>query len=261
MKTVGDFRYEKVLGMGAEGMVYEGESTLTFEKVAVKEISLKRAHSEELIEAVRAEYSLLSTIRSRYLVQIKGTFKTVNNLYIVYKLYAKDLHARLNSDIPLTEPLVQKWTNQILKGLVDLHYFNIVHRDLKPQNILFTSSLDDAQAVITDFGVAAKLGESELVDYRGTIKYMAPEVRESQPYNTKADVYSLGKLVQDMLNRVGSPSTHAQEFVQACLEPDQSLRPSSYELSKLPFIQQELQRLLHEQVIEIPERTSAPLYF
>ena len=90
----------------------------------------------------------------------------------------------------------------ILEGVKYLHEFNppIIHRDLKPINILI--KLDDMRSFvkICDFGLA-KFQEKESMYHTqglGTLGHIAPEVMAGKKYNTKADIYSLGILVQEL---------------------------------------------------------------
>jgi hypothetical protein len=93
---------------------------------------------------------------------------------------------------------------QVLEGVNHLHKQNppLIHRDLKPANILLKKS--DSKGIcikIADFGLTAIHDfpeQSHTLD-KGTAKYMAPEVIYSRKYNTKADVYSLGIIFQNLL--------------------------------------------------------------
>jgi len=92
---------------------------------------------------------------------------------------------------------------QILEGVNHLHKQNppLIHRDLKPANILLKK--DEAKGFrvkIADIGLAVihkYSGQSHTID-RGTPKYTAPEVRNGKKYDTKADVYSLGVIFQEL---------------------------------------------------------------
>jgi serine/threonine protein kinase len=94
---------------------------------------------------------------------------------------------------------------QILEGVNYLHKqkLPLIHRDLKPANILLKK--DEAKGFcvkIADFGLIAihKYSEQSHTLDKGTPKYMAPEVRDSKKYDTKADVYSLGVVFQNLFS-------------------------------------------------------------
>jgi serine/threonine protein kinase len=92
---------------------------------------------------------------------------------------------------------------QILEGVNHLHKQNLIHRDLKPANILLKKSKPKGFCVkIADFGLMALHAfaeQSHSID-KGTPKYTAPEVINSENYNTKADVYSLGIIFQNLFD-------------------------------------------------------------
>jgi serine/threonine protein kinase len=93
---------------------------------------------------------------------------------------------------------------EILESIDYMHKQNppIIHRDLKPNNILITRGINNRFVKIGDFGLAtahesAEQSHSQMI---GTIKYMAQEVLISKKYDTKADIYSLGVITQEMFN-------------------------------------------------------------
>jgi hypothetical protein len=82
----------------------------------------------------------------------------------------------------------------------------IIHRDLKPSNILITHGRDERFVKLADFGLAVnhEFKDQSHTQGAGTEKYMAPEVHKSRKYNTKADIYSLGKILQDLSDIEGN---------------------------------------------------------
>ncbi len=93
---------------------------------------------------------------------------------------------------------------EILESVDYLHSQkpSIIHRDLKPKNILITQGLNDRFVKIADFGLATihEFEEQSHTEGTGTLKYMAPEVVKYRKYDTKADIYSLGIIVQELFN-------------------------------------------------------------
>jgi serine/threonine protein kinase len=78
----------------------------------------------------------------------------------------------------------------------------IIHRDLKPANIMISYGLDDRFVKLADFGLATfhEYGEQSHTQGCGTIKYLAPEVMQTRKYSAKADIYSLGIIIQELFN-------------------------------------------------------------
>ena len=74
-----------------------------------------------------------------------------------------------------------------------MHNKGAVHRDLKPENLLVD---DDMNLVLADFGFATFKKIDKLTSFRGTMSYMAPEIKERKTYNGKqVDIFSLGVLL------------------------------------------------------------------
>ena len=106
------------------------------------------------------------------------------------------------SDKKLTEPEVIRIGIDICTALEFCHEQKIIHRDIKPANIFVNDSLGSRVFYkLGDFGIARNLeGRTMGMSIRGTPNYMAPEVAACLPYNTNADLYSLGLTMYWLLN-------------------------------------------------------------
>jgi len=158
------------------------------------------------------------------------------------------------------ESLVRTWVRQILTGLNYLHEQDIVHRDIKGANIL----VDNRGGIkISDFGVSKKFEDDILAgagsrghraSLQGSVFWMAPEVVKQSGHSPKADIWSVGCVVVEMLTgehpypkssqmqaifRIGSyakPDTppdispEAEDFLAKTFELDHTARPSAAEL-------------------------------
>ncbi len=89
---------------------------------------------------------------------------------------------------------------EILEGVEYLHWQNIIHRDLKLDNILIHNGRNNTFVKIADFSSpkGLRIGESNTIDC-GTPKYMVHEAINNGEYDTKADIFSLGVILEDLL--------------------------------------------------------------
>lgn len=90
---------------------------------------------------------------------------------------------------------------QLLEAFKVLNKNNIMHRDLKPENIFFTSESANRKVKLGDFGFCKGLKPDENLakTMLGSPIYMAPEVLKGESYTTKADVWSLGVILYEMV--------------------------------------------------------------
>jgi serine/threonine protein kinase len=91
---------------------------------------------------------------------------------------------------------------ELLECVQYLHKFKIIHRDLKPENILITNGMYGRFVKIADFGEIAfhKFDAQTHTEGKGTVRYVAPEVSNSRKYDTKADIFSLGVIFQQLFS-------------------------------------------------------------
>ena len=104
---------------------------------------------------------------------------------------------------PIAPATVVRYARDIAAGLARAHKSGIVHRDLKPENVMVTP---DGTVKILDFGLAREApegpsatGEAETTGIAGTPAYMAPEQARGERVDARADVFSLGVLLYEML--------------------------------------------------------------
>ena len=104
--------------------------------------------------------------------------------------------------IPLGYYISSELFIETLESVDYLHKQKVIHRDLKPNNILITNGMNGRFVKIADFGLATfhEFDGQSHTKYKGTIRYAAPEVMSSKKYDTKADIYSLGVILQELFN-------------------------------------------------------------
>lgn len=266
-----------LIGQGSFGCVYLALHAITGELLAVKQVetpspganSQNDARKKSMIEALKREISLLRELRHPNIVQYLGCSSSTEylNIFLEY-VPGGSVQTMLNSYGALPEPLVRSFVRQILTGLSYLHNRDIIHRDIKGANIL----VDNKGTIkISDFGISKKLEASNILSgannnkhrpsLQGSVFWMAPEVVKQTSYTRKADIWSLGCLVVEMMTgthpfpdcsqlqaifKIGggkaSPtipenaSAEANKFLSQTFEIDHNLRPSADDLMLSEFL-------------------------
>jgi serine/threonine protein kinase len=121
----------------------------------------------------------------------------------VIKKLNSELNQKLSQVITsLSYYISSELFKEILESVDYLHKQKVIHRDLKPNNILITDGMNGRFVKIADFGLATihEFDGQTHTKYKGTIRYAAPEVMRSRNYDIKADIYSLGVILQELFN-------------------------------------------------------------
>lgn len=201
-----NFAPENELGRGGFGVVYKGELD-DGTKIAVKRMEAGVITNKALDE-FQAEIAVLSKVRHRHLVSLLGYSIEGNERILVYEFMpqgALSKHLFHWKSLKL-EPL--SWKRRlnialdVARGMEYLHtlgHQSFIHRDLKSSNILLG---DDYRAKVSDFGLVklAPDGEKSVVTrLAGTFGYLAPEYAVTGKITTKADVFSFGVVLMELL--------------------------------------------------------------
>lgn len=182
------------LGKGAMGTVYAAVHQGLRRRVAVKVLHSQHAGDEALKRRFAREAIAVSRLRSRYVVRVFDTDTTADGApYIVMELLSgRDLAASIRSETASAEQ-VADWVIQICSAMEEAHRHGIIHRDLKPSNV-FLAEPDGAVRVL-DFGISRLVQGAELTagsEILGTPNYIAPEVLQGRPADTRSDLYAIG---------------------------------------------------------------------
>ncbi|XP_030518189.2 G-type lectin S-receptor-like serine/threonine-protein kinase LECRK3 [Rhodamnia argentea] len=194
-----DFAQE--IGKGAFGTVYKGTLLNSLEDVAVKKLEKVSSDGESEFQT---EVKIIGRTHHRSLVQLLGYCLDGADRLLVYEYMSNGSLA----DLLFTPEKQPCWDEKmgiarnIARGLLYLHEeckTQIIHCDIKPQNIL----IDECrQAKISDFGLSKLLKPDQtntMTGIRGTRGYVAPEWHKNLPVTVKADVYSFGIVLLEII--------------------------------------------------------------
>ncbi|ORX34363.1 hypothetical protein BD324DRAFT_635574 [Kockovaella imperatae] len=260
-----------LIGAGSFGSVFLGMDAHSGLLMAVKQVELPTgsARNEErkrsMVDALEREIELLKELQHENIVQYLDSSADANHLNIFLEYVpGGSVAALLNNYGAFEEALVRNFVRQILEGLNYLHQREIIHRDIKGANIL----VDNKGGIkISDFGISKKVENNLLTGIRthrpslqGSVFWMAPEIVKQTSYTSKADIWSVGCLVVEMLTgthpwaeltqmqaifRIGSSarpampndiSSEASDFLNKSFEVDHAARPTAAHLLEHAFI-------------------------
>lgn len=219
---------EHILGDGSFGAVYKGRCRQ--KDVAVK--VLFKQFDEKSLRAFRKEVAIMSKIFHPNIVLFLGACTSLpGQLMICTELMSSNLEALLlNPHTKLALLPRMKMARDAALGILWLHSSNpvFIHRDLKTSNLLIDSNMT---VKVCDFGLSQiKLRGVNLKDgqegAKGTPLWMAPEVLLGQPFNEKADVYSFGLVLWQIVSRqeLFPQFDNLETFIRAICH--NSLRPT-----------------------------------
>ncbi|KAJ0252475.1 Serine/threonine-protein kinase STY46 [Hirschfeldia incana] len=184
------------IASGSYGDLYKG--TYYSQEVAIKILKPERLDSE-LEKEFSQEVFIMRKVRHKNVVQFIGACTKPPHLCIVTEFMpGGSVYDYLHKQKGVFKlPALFKVAIDICKGMNYLHQNNIIHRDLKAANIL----MDENEVVkVADFGVArVKAQTGVMTAETGTYRWMAPEVIEHKPYDHKADVFSYGIVLWELL--------------------------------------------------------------
>ena len=195
-------RYEIIeeLGGGGMGKVYRVYDRKLEEEVALKLIRPEIAADGKVIERFQNEIKISRKITHKNVCRMHDLGEAEGTSFITMEyVRGGDLKSLLHRTKTLPVGTALSIARQMAEGLAEAHGLGVVHRDLKPGNIMIDK---EGNAKIMDFGIARSLlgkgltGEGAII---GTPEYMSPEQVEGKEADQRADIYSLGIILFEMV--------------------------------------------------------------
>ena len=188
-----NWHIEDILGEGSFGRVYEIEQDVTLETAALKVIPC----ADE--ESARKELLAMEELSEcKHIMPVLDSACCGGQLYIMMPLMESLVDYQ--SIHLMDEESVIRMGIDLCNALSFCEDRGILHRDIKPDNIMID---DEGNFVLSDFGFAMNLEDQDLV--KGTEGYMPPEVHQKKVYGPSSDLYSLGLVMYQMVNRNRAP--------------------------------------------------------
>ncbi len=198
-QTIGRYRIVECIGRGGMGVLYRAHDPLLERDVAIKLMLVDFKADPAARERFHREARAVARLQHRNVVTIHELGESEGTPYIVMEfLTGRDLEALLKRDPPLGLDEKLDVTIQLCVGLSYAHEQGIVHRDIKPSNVRV---LEDGTVKILDFGIAkfAMSAMTQSGSVMGTAQYMAPEQIMGQPVDGRADLFSTGVLLYEII--------------------------------------------------------------
>lgn len=193
-----------LIAVGGMGRIYQALSQRDQRTAAIKVLTPEYALDESFRTRFWREAELMSTLGHPHIVPIYRYGEWSGYLYMIMKLVQGPPLERVLQHHALT-PL-SAWTivRPVTEALGFGHSLQVIHRDLKTANILLdTSESERPHIYLSDFGLGKRPGFDRTLTANGisvgTPEYMAPEVAMGQPADRRADLYSMGVMIYEML--------------------------------------------------------------
>jgi serine/threonine protein kinase len=293
------YQITALLGYGAMGVVYEAEHLLLKKKVALKYMHPALFSDEKILQRFHREALTTASIDHPNALRVIDLEMNHGAPILVTEfLQGQDIEKCLRQEESFPPERMVDLLSQALSALHSAHQRGIIHRDIKPNNLFVSQRNEREHVTVIDFGIAKILEPSpdlEGLTTRGTLigtpAYMSPEQINNKEIDARADVWSIGVVLYQMLfgrlpfegaNQMGTVLAvlHNKpdfgmleieqgqrralgELCQRALSQDRTKRPASAEAFRV-----ELQSIIHntqeakpigEQPRPTPKRSLMPL--
>jgi len=199
-RTIGSFSIERELGSGGMGVVLLGRHATLERRAVLKRLRPELAVSDELVERFAREARAAAAVHHQNVVAVYDWIAWRGEHYIAQEYVdGVDLRAALAKVGRLPWRIAALVALDVARGLEAIHARGTVHRDLKPANVLLGRG---GEVKIADFGIALEStadGLTRAGTTLGSPPYIAPEQLQGERSDARADLFSLGVVLYELL--------------------------------------------------------------
>ena len=234
-------RYElgPVLGQGGMARVHQGVDRQLGRRVAIKVLAPPFDRDGEFVERFQREARAAAGLSHPNIVAVFDSGSDDGTHFIVTELVeGETLADRLGRDGPMPPADAVAVSIDIARALAAAHARGLIHRDIKPGNVML---LPDGGVKVVDFGIARAAGSDTLTHtgvVLGSTAYLSPEQAGGQPVDERADLYSLGCVLYEMLTgqvpfSAETPIATMYRHVNEDAAPPSTIAPVERELEEV----------------------------
>ncbi|GGO63796.1 serine/threonine protein kinase [Microbacterium nanhaiense] len=239
----GRYRVDSLIGRGGMATVHRGYDLTLGRTVAIKILDRDLARDNTFRTRFRLEAQAASRMAHASIVRVYDAGEDLEDdpaggithtPFIVMELVRGRLLSEIAADAPLSAEDAARYVDGILEALEYSHRAGVVHRDIKPGNVMVT---DDGQVKVMDFGIARAVSDTsatvaETTTILGTAAYFSPEQAQGEPVDARADLYSTGVVLYELLTGRppfvgGSPVAVAYQHVREAPVPPTQRYPDA----------------------------------
>jgi hypothetical protein len=197
------YRIESLLDRGGMGVVYKAVDVDLERTVALKIIAPEHTQDATAVARFKAEARLAASLEHPNIVPIHRGGEEDGILYLAMRFVPGTNLRHVIDRGPMNLPRIARILTDVGDALDAAHALGLVHRDVKPANILVSGEPEHEHVYLTDFGLTKRLGSvgalTRTGSWVGTPDYVAPEQIQGHNVDCRADIYSLGCVLYEML--------------------------------------------------------------